>query len=152
MKTATALSWSCRAVLGGVLALVCLACSSEHDCSAVGAEPGVSFDLTGILTNRPVDVRVCVESNCVRHRASLDRWSSISVEDQTLTGPTEVAVSVVVGRIGRGEPVLDQTVTVQLHAYQPNGPECPPLVYVAAVEVGADGINQVADGDPSSGP
>jgi hypothetical protein len=135
--------------LSMILALTCLACNKDLMCTAIGAEPGVGFNLAGVLTQDPVDVKVCVESTCVHRRASLGRWRTIFVQDQTLTGPTVVPVTVTIKRRGSDSTILEDTTTVQLHQAQPNGPDCPPMVYQGAVDVRADGIHELSDGSSS---
>jgi len=126
-----------------VLVLACVACHEDRMCSAIGAEPGVNFDLKEVLTKRPLDVKVCVDSTCVHRRASVGRGSSIFVEDQALNAPTMVPVTVVISRPGADRPVMEKSTNVQLSKVQPNGPDCPPLVYQAAVDVRSDGIYEL---------
>jgi hypothetical protein len=132
-----------------ILMLACLACHKDLMCTAIGAEPGVSFNLAGVLSEDPVDVEVCVESTCVHRRASLGQWRTIFVQDQTLTRPTGVPVRVTIKRRGSDSTILEDTTTVQLYQIQPNGPDCPPTVYQGAVDVRADGIHELPDGSSS---
>lgn len=120
---------------------MCSACHEDRACTAIGAEPGVSFDLTDVLTHHPVDVGVCVEETCVHRHASRGRWEWIFVEDQTLMEPGVATVSVVVKRRITGQTLMQDRSSDQLHEFQPNGPGCPPSVYQAAFEVRPDGIH-----------
>jgi hypothetical protein len=110
-------------------------------CTAIGAEPGVTFQLGQALTDEPVDVRVCVEETCVSHRARAGRWEYIFVRNPSLTEPQDVAVSVQIGR-PNSKPHTYET-TVQVRRVQPNGPGCDPVVYQGAIELQEDGLHQV---------
>jgi len=128
-------------VLPVLLVLTCLACHTDRTCSAVGAESGVVFDLSVVLPQYPVDVKACVENTCVQQRTSTEQSTSIFVQDPTLTGPTVVRVSFIITGFKHTTGAMEDSTTVQLHAVQPNGPDCPPLVYQANVVVFADGIH-----------
>ena len=65
--------------------MTALACTGPRECTAIGAEPGVTFYLRDVLTNRPASVRVCVEERCVTRRARIGFWEMIFVPDATLT-------------------------------------------------------------------
>jgi hypothetical protein len=131
-----------RARLGlvGLVVLTALACTGPRECTAIGAEPGVTFYLRDVLANRPSRVRVCVEDTCVIRLAEIGRWEMIFVPDSTLTGTEEVEVSVMVFPLS-GRALVDES-TVQTRRYQPNGPGCDPVVFVASVDVSDDGIHQ----------
>jgi len=91
-------------ILAALLALSCLACDKDQMCTAIGADPGVRFDLTPMLSAQAVNVRACVESACVHRRASVSDWRTIFVRDTSLTGPATVAVMVVIRRPGGRRP------------------------------------------------
>lgn len=131
-----------RLGLAGLFVLTALACTAPRDCTAIGAEPGVTFYLREVLTDRPATVRVCVEATCATRRAKTGLWEMIFVRDATLTGPQEVDVSVTVVPQRSGTTQLDDSATVQARRFQPNGPGCEPVVFAAGVEVTEDGIHQ----------
>jgi len=131
-----------RAVtLSVLLALACGACRGDRTCTAIGAESGVVFDLSVVLPQYPVDVKACLENTCVQQRMSTEQSPSIFVQDPTLTGPTVVRVSFIIKGFRDTTAAMQDSTTVQLHAVEPNGPDCPPLVYQANVDVFADGIH-----------
>jgi hypothetical protein len=66
----------------------------------------------------------------------------IVVPVPTLTGPKEVDVSITVDGPFGGIPLVDESGTVQVRRYQPNGPGCEPVVFAASVDVRDDGIHQ----------
>src|SRR3954453_10820608 len=104
-------------VLSAVLMLVCVACHKDRMCTAIGAEPGVSFDLKEVQTKHPLDVKVCVDSTCVHRRASAGRWQSIFVEDQALTAPAVVPVMVATRRPEGDRPAMENSTNVQLSKF-----------------------------------
>jgi hypothetical protein len=128
--------------LAGLFALTALACTGPRDCTTIGAEPGVTFHLRDVLTNRLATVRVCVEDRCVTRQAKIGLWEMIFVRDSTLTGPEEVDVSVTVVRPLSRTTLLDESATIQARRYQPNGPGCDPVVFAASVDVAEDGLHQ----------
>src|SRR4051812_4647361 len=119
------------------------ACTTPHTCSLVGATSGVTFDLSQLLENQSgkVHVRACVEQTCVKHVASSGRWNLVPVNDPALTGPRSVEAHLVVTHIvtDNGRSTFDQTISLQLHKLQPNGPDCPPTAFAAAVALDSDG-------------
>lgn len=133
---------SARFGLAGLFVLTALACTIPRECTAIGAEPGVTFYLRDILTDRPVTVRVCVEDRCLTRRAKVGLWEMIFVRDSTLTGPRDVDVAITVVRPLAQVTLVDESGTVQARRYQPNGPGCDPVVFAASVEVSDDGIHQ----------
>jgi hypothetical protein len=129
--------------LAGLFALTALACTGPRDCTTIGAEPGVTFHLRDVLTNRLATVRVCVEDRCVTRQAKIGLWEMIFVPDPTLTGPREVDVSIAVAQPpAENIALVNESAIVQARRYQPNGPGCDPVVFAASVEVGDDGIHQ----------
>jgi hypothetical protein len=67
----------------------------------------------------------------------------IFVPDPALTGPREVDVSIAVGQPpAENVALVNESGTVQVRRYQPNGPGCDPVVFAASVEVSDDGIRQ----------
>jgi hypothetical protein len=128
--------------LAGVFVLIALSCTGSRDCTAIGAEPGVTFYLRDVLTNRLATVRVCVEDRCVTREAKIGLWEMIFVPVPTLTGPKEVDVSITVDGPFGGIPLVDESGTVQVRRYQPNGAGCDPVVFAASVNVTDDGIHQ----------
>jgi hypothetical protein len=108
-------------------------------CTDVGATSGVTFDLTRLLANESghVRVRACVDRTCVQHLASSSKWNTFPVNDPALTSLQSVEVRVVVTDHGRS--IFDSTGQAQLHKLQPNGPDCPPTAFAAAVAVTPDG-------------
>jgi len=131
-----------RFSLAGLFVLTALACTTPRECTAIGAEPGVTFYLRDVLTNRLATVRVCVEDGCVTRQAKIGLWEMIFVPDSTLTEPREVEVSITVVQPLGGMALADESGTVQVRRYQPNGPGCSPVVFAASVEVSDDGIHQ----------
>jgi hypothetical protein len=128
--------------LAGLFVLTALACTTPRECTAIGAEPGITFYLRDVLTDRPATVRVCVEDRCVIRRAKIGLWEMIFVPDSTLTGPREVDVAITVVRPLSRVTLVDESGTVQARRYQPNGPGCDPVVFAASVEVTDDGLHQ----------
>jgi hypothetical protein len=128
--------------LAGLVVLTALACTTPQECTAIGAEPGVTFYLRDVLTDKPVTVGVCVEARCATRRAKIGLWEMIFVRDSTLTGPEEVDVSVTVVRPLSRTTLLDESATIQARRYQPNGPGCDPVVFAASVDVAEDGLHQ----------
>jgi hypothetical protein len=66
----------------------------------------------------------------------------IFVPNPTLTGPEEVDVSITLDQPFGGVTLVDESGTVQVHRYQPNGPGCDPVVIAASVDVSDEGIHQ----------
>jgi hypothetical protein len=113
---------------------------TQRTCTAIGAEPGVSFDLRRLLADeeRQVDVRTCVERICVTHIASSDRWEFVFVKDPSLVGPRTVTVRLTVRSLS-GRAIVATTADVHATMFQPNGPGCDPIVYTASVRATIDG-------------
>jgi hypothetical protein len=125
-----------------VLGLASLACTGR-DCTLIGGESGVNFQLRPILTTRAADVRVCIDDVCVTRRARIDRWESIFVSEPRLTEARSVDVTVTVMRPGSGTDAYHEEGSVDLYRLEPNGPGCDPVVYTAGVLVREDGLRQV---------
>jgi hypothetical protein len=87
-------------------------------------------------------VRVCVEDRCITRQATIGFWEMIFVPDPTLTGPHEVEVSITIDQPHSGMSLVDESGTVQVRRYQPNGPGCDPVVFAASVGGSDDGIHQ----------
>jgi hypothetical protein len=124
-----------------VLLAACLSVGcTQRDCTAIGAEPGVSFDLRQVVADesRRVHVPACVRDICVEHFASSGRWETIFINDPSLTGPRTVTVRLVVTNPS-GRKILDERADVDVRRFQPNGPGCDPIVYTASVEATTDG-------------
>lgn len=128
-----------RAAAGLLAACLSVGCT-QTDCTAIGAEPGVSFDLRQIVAEESgqVDVRACVRDVCVEHLASSGRWEIFFINDPSLTGPRTVTVRLVVTSPS-GRRILDETAEVDVRRFQPNGPGCDPIVSIASVEATTDG-------------
>ena len=109
-------------------------------CNDVGATSGVTFDVSQITADRTghVHVRACVEGSCVTRIASATRWNQVPVNDPLIAGPGSVSVHLTITE-PNGRSIFDETTEIQLHILQPNGPDCPPTAYVAAVAATPDG-------------
>jgi hypothetical protein len=123
-------------------------------CTAVGADSGVSFDLSPVLahTARPVNVRACVRNSCAsitvdkptsddlspfhgpgvwRDWFPRDLEGVVQVNDSLLAWlPVTVRLTV---EDQAGNLIFDAIGRVRPHMWQPNGPGCEPTVYSAAV-------------------
>lgn len=123
-----------------VLAVFLFAGCTGKACNDVGATSGVWFDVSQITANRTerVHVRACVGESCVARIASATRWNQFPVNDPAITGPGSVSVQLTITEVG-GRSIFDEASEIQLHILQPNGPDCPPTAYVAAVAVTTDG-------------
>jgi len=104
------------------------------------SDSGVTFDVSEVTADRTgrVHVRACVEESCVARIASATRWNQILVNDPAIIDPGSVSVHRIITEVG-GRSIFDETSEVQLHILQPNGPDCPPTAYVAAVAAATDG-------------
>lgn len=129
-----------RTAAAALLTVCLLVGCTRRACSDIGATSGVTFDLSQILANRAghVHVRACVEGSCVTRLASADRWNYVPVNVPSITGPRSVSVQLTVTDFG-GRSIFDSTGDVRLHMFQPNGPDCPPTAYAAAVAATPEG-------------
>lgn len=93
----------------------------------IGAFSGVRFDLQDWVAAHPTatQIRACVENVC----RQLDRPYLMGME---LVGPVSVKVSLTIAD-KHNVVLFDARATVPLHKFQPNGPNCDPTVWQAAV-------------------
>jgi hypothetical protein len=119
-----------------VLVLAALtACTHEQVCTLIGRGSTISVDVTQILSDEPseVRVRVCVETTCNSVRRPDGRQLDVVfVDDPAIerVGPVHVTLLI---ETGEGKPIFDDEANVALDRRQPNGPDCPPTYYSAAL-------------------
>jgi hypothetical protein len=125
------------------IALVMLAgCASESVCPAVGAPSTVTVDVTEVLAQRdvPMRVTVCVRSTCHSGpRRTGVRDGFVEVDDATIDDEEPVEVRVIL-ETRSGEVVYRETTTVPLRRMQPNGPGCDPIKYAVALKATDRGL------------
>jgi hypothetical protein len=137
--------------------LLTIAAVSVHNCTLIGADSGVSFDLKPILAHAsgPVHIYGCVAGSCgsvtfdrcghtcVPIRPWDGRWDWYSASSLWLLNPGLTSSAPVAVRLNvkdqDGNSLFDSTAVVQLRRWQPNGAFCSPTVYQGSVVATLDG-------------
>jgi hypothetical protein len=132
--------WVVAVVLAVFLLPAGLAGGQERPCTLIGCSSGIGVALPGPgeLPRRAVRVTVCMNDRCTSTRLTRTSGQLVRVEDPRLAGPGPVRVRVVL-RDGRGRRVSRAERDVTLLRAAPNGPDCPPACWSAALEFGANG-------------
>ena len=109
-------------------------------CTQIGCVSGITVKLPAPteLPSRAARVTVCMDDRCraVRVARSRDVAQSVWIEDRSLSAPTRVRVRVVV-RGAHGRTLSRAERDIALSRTQPNGPDCPPTCWSAALRVDA---------------
>jgi hypothetical protein len=109
--------------------------SSQRPCSAVGALAGIQVTLPPAARSASgaVTVKACADSQCETHRISVTSGpGSRPVVGGHLHGPSPVRVSLTI-HDSAGRTLFNGSTTVTPQKDQPNGPGCPPKVWVGRV-------------------
>jgi hypothetical protein len=118
------------------LASVTASCGS-HDCTDAGCRSGVTVEISRTQAALPKahTVTVCIKDRCRRWTTESD-LASIGQRSQDSAGP--VAVRLVI-RDRKGSVIGGFARKVSLTRLQPNGPDCPPVCWVASYRIEASG-------------
>ncbi|MBN3929075.1 hypothetical protein IQ279_05375 [Streptomyces verrucosisporus] len=130
------------ALLPILLAAGCAAPGEGRICTLVGAESGVrvdwepadlAADAAGGRGGSGTTVRLCVRDDCTEREATArDPFGMLSVHLDDDIGPATVPVRFT-ATAPDGHTLLDDRTEVTLRRSTPNGGECPPLVWQAAL-------------------
>jgi len=120
-------------------------------CTLIGAEPGVDIGYGQVLrhtSGHPVTVRACVQSACEAIDVTPGQPAypfrvGRAVVARHQDAPVRVRVTI---RGHRGHLVFAGQTTVRPHQVQPNGPSCPPTVWVGRVVASGDHTLTAAPG------
>ena len=119
-----------------IVACVTLVSCAGGDCTTIGAPSTITVDLTRAVAGLegPVRARLCVGDVCrSRWRADPAQLVWLDVDDPSIADEGPVDVSLVI-ESGTGEVVFESASSVALRKMQPNGPDCDPTTYAAALE------------------
>jgi len=108
-------------------------CSSTA-CTAIGAESGVSVDISGQGRGEPITATACVEGHC-SDTSVQEADGPIFIANSKVTSEEPTRVTVTVRRQSGAVLVPSRETTVTPKRVQPNGPDCDPTAYVATVSV-----------------
>lgn len=109
------------------------ACSSAA-CTSIGAQSGVSVDISGQGRGEPITATVCVEGQC-SDTSVKGAEGPIFIANSKVTSEEPTRVTVTVRRQSGAVIVPPRETTVRPTRVQPNGPGCDPTAYVATVSV-----------------
>jgi hypothetical protein len=85
-------------------------------------------------------VRACARDECVEWEGARDDPYFLQVVLADVSEPTSVTATLTLtSTVAPGEVVFDESTSVDLARYQPNGPGCKPTVYQGQVQVTAGG-------------
>jgi hypothetical protein len=125
--------------LVAVASVVLTACSSSSSsrgaCSAVGAFAGIQVSLppVALTASGAITVKACADADCDTHRLQGAQGpGSTPVVGDHLHGPDPVRVSLVI-HDHTGRLLFRGSTSVTPQKDQPNGPGCPPTVWVGHV-------------------
>jgi hypothetical protein len=125
--------------MAGVVATGLATSGCDESCSEVGCESAVSVQFDGLKRTLPdaAAVRVCVEGGCgVTKRGAGDLTDSLTASVQD---PNEREVPVTVSvRDDSGRKLAQASTRVDLATHQPNGSDCEPTCYSAALVFDAE--------------
>jgi len=130
--------------LAGIMVLLLVGAGCGEDdggggpCTLIGAESGITLQLHRVLTPHPgvrFRVKTCLDSACtdhvVRGRAA-GRATDLGFGGQSLNDGSPRMVSVTITDES-GRVVFDGRREVRAELSEPNGPDCDPHVWVAAL-------------------
>ncbi|GAA3626195.1 hypothetical protein ACLIYM_19065 [Streptomyces fenghuangensis] len=126
------------ALLPILLAAGCALPGESRACTLIGAESGVRVvwepaDFAADAAGGGATVRLCVRNDCTEREATArDPFGGLSVRLEEDAGPATVPVRFTVTASG-GRTLLDDRTEVALRRSTPNGEECPPVVWQAAL-------------------
>lgn len=130
------------AVAAAFLALVSVPACGATYCSLIGATNGfsVTLDVPAEIKARAATIQTCVADACqARAGSDFNTDKVISVDDGNV--PHGSHLSVVVKLLdGNGRRLAGGTADVVPQQYQPNGPGCDPLVWIAHVTADTSGL------------
>jgi len=123
--------------LGVATAVVVLALTgacSSHACTTIGANSGVSVEISGPRRTQPVAVDVCVAGRCSESSVEgPDGPVFVANPNVDSERPTRVTVTV---RAQSGAVLVPPTeISMIPTRIQPNGADCEPMAYVGTVSV-----------------
>jgi hypothetical protein len=126
-------------LMGEVVATGLAAGGCNESCSAAGCESGVSVEFKRLERELPdaSTIKVCVERGCGVTKGGMGELTgslAMSVQDPN---EREVPVSVRV-RDDSGRELAQASTRVDLVKFQPNGPDCEPTCYSAALVYDAE--------------
>lgn len=126
------------AVLTTVLAAA--GCASKN-CTAIGADPGVTVTLTPSVLQAAttLEVRACLVDTCGSTPVSAGE-SGVFVALPKLGASTEVTLRVEVRNVSTDAVVGGGKLTATTATEAPNGPDCEPVVGRLSVTASTDGL------------
>ncbi|WP_432537801.1 hypothetical protein [Kineococcus arenarius] len=126
----------------GLLVLTAATSCTTRACTEIGAASGVQFDFSTLpAAGAPWQVTACVQDVCDTRTVQQADVPSLFVHDDALEEGAAVPARLRVVDAA-GVTVVDDTTSVTLSRYQPNGEGCEPIVWQAETIVGADGALQ----------
>ncbi|MGY1454180.1 hypothetical protein [Streptomyces sp. SS8] len=126
------------ALLPILLAAGCALPGESRICTLVDAESGVQVawepaDFAADAAGGGATVRLCVRDDCTERKTTArNPFGGLSVRLDDDAGPATVPVRFTVTAPG-GRTLLDDRAEVTLERSAPNGEECPPVVWQAAL-------------------
>jgi len=123
------------ALLAVVVLAALTSCESGQACTSVGRASTISINISRVVADQPDDLRgrVCVNTTCNAIRSRDHHHPDVVfVDDPSIenVGPVHVVLSI---DTESGRPLFDDEADVALIRRQPNGPDCPPTFYSAAL-------------------
>jgi len=122
--------------------LLLAACGSSQSfgggCTLIGADSNVQFGYSKVLRpgpSRDITVRVCLGAVChtVHEPAGRSQREAQQFGGSGIHGADPIAVRLTITD-GSGHPIFRGHTVVTPQQFQPNGPACPPTVWMAGVE------------------
>lgn len=115
--------------------VVCGLTGCAGNCTIMGADPGVMVTLSGSGWEAPLTVQACVASACRSLPAVRDTKNAVFIRNAGVASgrPTDVVVTVYAQDGAVAVPATRTRVTPT--KLQPNGPDCDPTVWIAALTI-----------------
>lgn len=119
----------------GAVLLVCGLTGCAANCTLIGADPGVMVTLSGSGWDTPLTVQACVATTCGELPDVRDTKNAVFIRNTAVSSgrPTDVVVTVHAQDGAVTVPATRTSVTPT--KLQPNGPECGPTVWIAALTI-----------------
>ena len=113
-------------------------------CTLIGAESGVFLRFSSVTSKyarEPLTIDACADTDCEHLEATKGRRvGAIHVGKESVSDGSPVRVELTIRR-SDGSEVFHGTTVVTPRNFQPNGPNCAPSVWTAAVE--AEGTSRL---------
>ncbi|MBO1756761.1 hypothetical protein [Allobranchiibius sp. CTAmp26] len=133
------MGWTWLALGGAVaLSLALASCGPDEAryCTAMGADPGVSVSYTGFPNGTVLTAQVCVAAVCRSSQPlRLGSGTTAFVVTGELRTTAAQPIQVTVRDAAHRVVAQNDALIVRPERVQPNGPDCDPTVYDAAVTV-----------------